>query len=186
MPYSKEYYLKNKLKISKYNKQWREDNLERMKKLQSNWRESNPEHNKQWCKNNPEKVKRYHRKYCIKKYKTDLRFNLNLKMGNVIRKSLKGNKQGWYWEEIVGYTLKDLIKRLKKTMPKGYIRQDYLRGKLQMDHIVPISAFNYTKISDSDFQKCWALDNLQLLSAEGNREKGIKLLKPFQPSLAIK
>ena len=60
-------------------------------------------------------------------------------MSSAIRKSLKSNKEGRHWEGLVGYTLKDLIRRLKKTVPSGYTWQDFLEGKLHVDHIIPIS-----------------------------------------------
>ena len=99
--------------------------------------------------------------------------------------SLKGNKAGRHWETLVGYTVKDLMRRLKKTMPKGYNWNDYLEGKLHIDHKIPKSVFNFTKPEHIDFKRCWALKNLQLLSAKENLRKNNHLSKPFQPALAV-
>jgi 5-methylcytosine-specific restriction endonuclease McrA len=55
--------------------------------------------------------------------------------------------------------------------------------KLHIDHIVPISVHNFEKVTDDDFKKCWALNNLQLLPSIENISKGAKLEKHFQPSL---
>ena len=106
-------------------------------------------------------------------------------MGSAIRKSLKGNKNGRHWEKLIGYTLKDLIKRLQKTIPEGYYWQDFLNGKLHIDHIIPMDAFNFIRPEHIDFKKCWALKNLQLLPAKENIGKGNRLTKPFQPALKI-
>jgi len=106
-------------------------------------------------------------------------------MGIAIWLSLKGNKAGKHWENLVGYTLKDLVKHLKKTMPKGYNWKDVLNGKLHIDHIIPKSVFNFTKPRHIDFQNCWALSNLQLLPARENMLKHDKLTKPFQPALML-
>ena len=106
-------------------------------------------------------------------------------MSRVIRRSLKGNKSGRQWESLVGYTLKDLIKHLKKSMPQGYDWNDYIKGALEVDHKIPISVFNYTKPEHQDFKRCWALSNLQLLLKEKNRTKKAKLYKPFQPALKL-
>ena len=202
--YHKKYYIKNKNERLEHQRQYRKNNPESVRKYGEKWRENNPEYHKiyykenrkkilekmevqkkQWRKDNPEKVKKYNRRWRNKKYKTDLRFNLNEKMKSAIRISLKGNKGGKHWEDLVGYTLKDLIKRLKKTMPKGYTWQDYLDGRLEVDHKIPIKVFNFTKSGHIDFKRCWALKNLRLLPAEENRSKKDKLDKPFQPALKI-
>lgn len=38
----------------------------------------------------------------------------------------------------------------------------------QIDHIVPISAFNYNSIYDEEFKMCWSLENLQPLENSVN------------------
>ena len=68
-------------------------------------------------------------------------------------------------------------------MPKGYAWQDYISGILEIDHIIPISAFNFTKPEHIDFKRCWALSNLRLLLKEENRIKSNKMERPFQPAL---
>ncbi len=198
--YMKEYCKDNSERMIKYNKQWRIDNRE--KKLKQNGRyyqrykdrmikeakeyylknhENMLKKAKEYLQNNKEKILKYRRG----KYKMDLKFNINQKIRRDIYRSLKSNKAGRHWETLVNYSLKDLIKRLKQTMPKGYAWQDYLDGKLQIDHKIPISAFNYTKPENPDFKRCWALKNLQLLPARENLIKSNHLEKPFQPALKI-
>ena len=104
-------------------------------------------------------------------------------MRRAITESLKGKKAGRRWEDLVGYTLNDLFKRLKSTMPEGYTWQDYLKGKLHIDHIIPKSVFNFTKPEHPDFLKCWALENLRLLPERENIIKSNHLTRPFQPAL---
>jgi len=103
-------------------------------------------------------------------YLTIIKHNFSVNM----RQSLKGYKVG-NWENLVGYSLKDLVKRLEETMPEGCNWQNYLDGELHIDHIIPISAFNFTDPEDNDFKCCWALDNLQLLTAKDNMIKGNRL-----------
>jgi len=100
-------------------------------------------------------------------------------------KSLKGNKAGYAWESLVGYSVHDLRKRLYRTMPPGNSWQDFLSGKLHIDHIIPIAAFNFRSPGDADFKRCWALKNLRLLPAKENMRKGAKLTAPHQPGLAF-
>jgi len=106
-------------------------------------------------------------------------------MKTAIRLSLQNNKAGRHWETLVGYTLADLIKRLKRTMPKGYNWNDFLEGSLHIDHIIPINAHNFSQYNHIDFQNCWALNNLQLLPAKKNLMKSNKLYRPFQPALQL-
>ena len=172
--YCLQYYKNNLEKEKERKKQWRIDNLEEQRK-----------HSRQYYQNHCEEKKQYNKQYTSNKYKIDLKFNLNNRIRVVIGKSLKGNKNGRHWEDLVGYTLKELIKHLKKTMPKGYDWQDYIDGKLHVDHKIPISVFNFTKPEHADFKRCWALENLQLLPVRENLSKHDKLTRPFQPSLNI-
>lgn len=137
--------------------------------------------NKVQREHDPEKVKAKYNKRknekAKKRNKIDLKFNLSNRISRAMRGCLKGsNKAGRHWETLVNYTLNDLTKRLKSTMPKGHTWQDFLNGKLHIDHIIPQSTFNYTKPEDEDFQKCWALGNLQLLTREENLKKSNKII----------
>ena len=206
--YMKEYQKNNKEKIKECKNKWYLENRERTLKQKEIYYKNNKkemiEYHRKYCKSNSEKLKEYQRKYMKeyrniykeklnnernkwvkKKNKINLKFNLNNRISSAVRHSLKGNKNGRSWEKLVGYTLKDLIKRLKKTMPRGYTWQDYLEGRLHIDHKIPISAHNYTKSEHTDFKRCWALSNLRLLSVRENLIKNSKLSKPFQPALQI-
>jgi len=174
----KQYYIENREKILEYKKQYRKDNPEYVKQFK--------QYIIEYRKKNYEKLKKQRRHYKKNKRKANFKFNLTDRMGRAMRKALKYNKAGHHWEDLVGYSLKDLIKRLKKTIPKDYTWQDFIESKLQIDHIIPKSAFNYTKPEHIDFKRCWALKNLQLLPARDNLSKGAKLIKPFQPALKIK
>ncbi len=183
--YNREYYLKNIDKIKEYEK----NNKERKDILFGEYRiKYRLEHKKEIaisCKKYRQEHKEESRIYQNNRRKTDLKFNLNHKIRNSIRKALKGNKNGKHWEELVGYSLDALMNRLFQTMPEGYAWQDYMEGRLHLDHIIPKSAFNYDSVKHADFKKCWSLNNLRLLPASENMSKGSKLIKPFQPCLKI-
>jgi len=198
--YNKQYCIKNSEKLKEHTKQWRIDNPEKAKETNRQYYTNNSEKlkecNRQWHLNNIEKVKEYYKQYhennrekrnenCRNKRKIDLKFNLDGKISSLMRAALKGNKASRKLELLINYTLKDLEIHLQKTIPEGYTWQDYIEGKLHIDHIIPISAFNYIKSEDTDFKRCWALDNLQLLPARENLIKYNKLYRPFQSALAI-
>lgn len=178
-----------KEKARENRKQWRKNNPEKWKEQKRRYYKNNPEkireQNDKWRKNNPEKIRKINKRYFKKIRKTNPKYNLKQKISWAIRMSLKGKKAGRRWEDLVGYTLNDLLKRLKNTMPAGYTWKDYLKGKLHIDHIIPISAFNFTRPEHTDFKRCWALSNLRLLPAKENFIKHSKLAKPFQPALKI-
>ena len=63
------------------------------------------------------------------------------------------------------------MERLTKTLPNGYNWQDFLNGKLDIDHIKPIRNFNYSNTKDEGFKNCWKLENLRFLTVYDNRSK---------------
>ena len=85
-----------------------------------------------------------------------------------MRRALKKGVDGLKWESLVGYTRKDLFLRLDKTMPRGCTWADFDSGDLHIDHIIPVAEFDFKSPNDPDFKECWALENLQLLTAEDN------------------
>jgi hypothetical protein len=179
--YMKEWYQKNRIRIIERKIQWQKNNPEIANKNSRKWRENNPEYFVNYRKNNKNKLNIWMKN----KRKTNIKCNLNHRVSTAIDMSLKGNKNGRQWESLVDYSMLDLKTHLQKTMPKGYTWQDYLEGKLHIDHIIPKSAFNFDKPEDINFKKCWALENLRLLPATENIRKSNKLIKPFQQILEI-
>jgi len=50
------------------------------------------------------------------------------------------------------------------------------KSRWHLDHICPISAFEFKTSNDIDFQRCWCLGNLQPLWMKDNMEKSNILL----------
>lgn len=177
-------------KIEKFSREWRQKYPEKMRKMEEQWIkdiEAHPEYMEEYY----EAVREGNRLYSKmsnnlrEKYRSDLAYNLNCRMSALIRHSVRRNKKGRHWEELVSYNLKSLISRLKRTLPEGYTWRDYFEGRLHIDHIIPRSVFNFSKPEHIDFKRCWALSNLQLLPARENRVKYDKLKRPFQPALKL-
>ena len=202
--YNKKYNKEHKDEMKERNRKRREDNPEKHNEYNKRWAKNNPdkirektriyyqnnvekikEYSKKYNTNNIEKIREIHRQYTANRRKTNLKYNLNCKMSRAIHHSLKGNKAGRHWETLVGYTLNKLMEHLNKTIPTGYTWNDYMNGILHIDHIVPISVFNFTKPEHPDFKRCWTLENLRLLTKEENRIKSNKMEKSFQPALAM-
>lgn len=131
-----------------------------------------------------EQIKEGRLRYYNARKAMDDSYLLRCRMAVGIRKSLKTGKGSKSWLTLVPYTLPQLKAHLLKTMPVGYTWDDFLSGALHVDHKLPVSKFNITSASDIDFERCWALKNLQLLPAAENISKNAKLDKPLQPSFA--
>lgn len=138
------------------------------------------EHHPNWNGGLKESKKRYNIKM-----RQNPKYVISRRMSLGMRRSLKNGKGNKSWTTFVNYSIDDLFNRLNKTLPNGYLWNDFLDGKLHIDHIIPISVFNYSSPKHLDFKRAWALDNLQLLPAKENMSKQDKLYKPFQTSLEI-
>lgn len=110
--------------------------------------------------------------YCIVK--------LHSIMKTSVQDSLKGNKLGKKWVDLVGYTEKDLLIRIESQFKEGMSWANY-GEKWEIDHIVPKSLFKFKKPTDAGFKECWGLHNLRPLWKEENMKKsgGFKFLQNF-------
>ena len=119
--------------------------------------------------------------------KTDIKYRIARLMSRGVRGALrKSSKHGISWIAFMPYTVDQLRHHLAKTMPIGYRWDDFLSGKLHIDHINPISVHNFQSVDDPDFLRCWSLKNLRLLPAAENRHKHTTLPRgEFQPSLIL-
>jgi hypothetical protein len=172
-----------------YNHQYRMRHGDKIRLRLAEWQAAHPKemqiYRDKWDDAHVAERRAYNAMWMSNKYKTDIAHNIRNRMSGLITHSLKGKVKKSSWELLVDYTKKDLVKHLGKTIPKGYTWDDYLKGKLHIDHIVPITAFNITDEKCIDFKKCWGLNNLQFLPAHDNLVKQAKLEQPFQPSLAM-
>lgn len=90
-------------------------------------------------------------------------------------KTLKHGLNGKSLERRLGYSPQELRKHLEKMFKDGMSWENY--GDWHVDHILPVSSFNYQSENDAEFKECWGLSNLQPLWAHDNFTKGNKILK---------
>jgi len=178
--YAKKGYEKNKEKIKETVRKYRTANPEKISAAKKLWVPKNPEKyketRKKWRKENPEKVKATR-----KRHELTIGYKINHSMRRSIGLSIKGNKNGRKWEDLVGFTFAQFKKHMEKQFTDGMTWENH--GAWHIDHILPKSKFNFEKPEDEDFKKCWALKNLQPLWAVENLKKHAKLSKHLQPSL---
>jgi hypothetical protein len=151
------------------------------------WRSENPQKQKatqvKWRKANPEKVREISR-LDNRKLRNTPRGKLSSNVAGAIRKALHGSKAGRHWEDLVGYTIDQLKAHLEKLFKLGMTWENYGIA-WEIDHKIPIAAFNFETPEHVDFKLCWSIRNLQPLAISRNRSKSKRIDRPFQPSLAI-
>lgn len=99
---------------------------------------------------------------------------LNSRVATAIYTSLAGAKGGRTWESLVGYTLADLIRHLERGFQRGMTLANH--GEWHIDHIVPLSSFDFQTAEDAGFRVAWSLTNLRPLWASDNHRKKDKRL----------
>ena len=131
-----------------------------------------------------EEFREYNREYSKRRLRNP-KNKLSNRLSCAIRNSLKtGSKNRVHWEWLVDFTLESLKKHLEKQFLPGMSWDNY--GEWHIDHIIPISAFNFSEPCHPDFARCWSLKNLQPMWAKENMKKSNRLEKPFQPQLALR
>jgi hypothetical protein len=100
-----------------------------------------------------------------------------------VNSSLQGTKNGRKWQELVGYSLQDLVTHLENQFTEGMSWDNY--GQWHVDHKVPLAAFSFDSPENPMFRVCWGLANLQPMCATDNMRKHTKILEPFQPLLIV-
>jgi hypothetical protein len=203
--YLKKYYTLNKEKMFESHKLWRERNPEKDREYNKAYRERNvkkiKEKNKKYYIENKERIDQRNKEYDLnhseeKVFRSKKRFiekraeileyrkerikhfpklKVSAYISSRIRNTIKKGKDGYHWEDLVGYTREDIMEHLEKQFDENMSWNNY-GSYWHIDHIIPVSYFNYTSYEDKEFKECWALSNLQPLEAKENLIKSNKLL----------
>lgn len=117
-----------------------------------------------------DRFNRWHREKRVK----DAQRNISERISRGINSSLSGAKGKRAWPSLVGYDAVQLMQHLERQFPKGMTWEN--RRLWHVDHIVPLSSFNFTTTEDPDFKAAWALTNLRPIWARDNLRKKAKRL----------
>ena len=183
--HSKEYYEKNKEKISskhkgyksEYNKEYREKNKEKEKERFKIYYYNNldkiKERQKLYNERNPEKIKILRQQSKLKNKEKNKEQNIHIiTWRSLLNNSLKRfntNKEN-KTIELLGYSAQELKEHLESKFLEGMSWNN--RSKWHIDHIIPVSSFDKSeKMSVVN-----SLDNLQPLWAKDNLSKGSKII----------
>ena len=158
------YNKENKEYSAKYNKKYYEKNKDKIKNKTKNWK-----------KQNKEKMAKWYSSYKKQRRSKDPKYKLSWNISSLMRVTLqrKGVKKTLAFEKAVGYTISQLKEHLENKFDDKMSWENY-GSYWHVDHIKPVSLFNFSSIEDQEFKDCWALNNLQPLEAIENIKKGNK------------
>ena len=181
------YQEKNREKCLIRAQQWAENNRERSRQIKAEWKKRNPEtvrrHAREAARRDPEKQAARKRAYLAANPEVGLEYQrkrraencnrrVNDAMGNRMRDVLRSNKGGKSWIALVGYGLDDLVAHLEAKFLPGMTWENY--GQWHIDHVRPVSSYDFEEDMESKVRECWGLKNLQPLWALDNMTKGKK------------
>lgn len=155
-------YEKAREQRIEYSLVWRHRNLERAK-------ENSRRSAKAWREANPAKMTEHYRAKS-KLYRSTAKGKLDCRIRARLNNYLRGGKGSRSWREKVGYSLDDLKTHIERSFLKG---MGWHNANLwHIDHIIPLSAFEYANIDEKNFKIAWALTNLRPMWAKDNISKG--------------
>lgn len=114
----------------------------------------------------------YQRQWERKRRTSDPAWKVSSHMRTLIHRALNGGKAGRSWREFVPYSLEELMAHLERQFMPGMTWAN--KGKWHIDHVVPLSSFNFEKPEDKEFQAAWALTNLRPLWGLDNIRKNAR------------
>jgi len=156
---------KNKLRKKNNSARWSKENKEHLKK-----------YHKEWVENNIDKVRTKKAKYEREKKAKDPKYKISSVFRTALYTALKEKDilKDKKCFELLGYTKNDLIKHINKLLEPRMTLENY--GEWHIDHIIPISKFNYTSTDDEQFKECWSLSNLRPMWGSDNISKSNKII----------
>lgn len=157
--YNKEYYAENRQESKDRFRSWVQDNALRRKEYMRLWHVENPEKNRSYSKRRLE--------------------NIRVRIENAVRcriwaTIIRGSKNGRRSLSLLGYSAEDLRAHIQRQFSQGMTWDNY--GEWHIDHVIPLSSFNYQTPDDPEFKAAWAMTNLRPLWKIDNLRKGAKRL----------
>ncbi len=94
-------------------------------------------------------------------------------IAETIRFAIKRNGNSNRVEQLLGYTICELMKSIESKFTEGMSWEVFKSGAIHIDHLIPQAAFNLN--DDEQWRKCWSIENLQPLWAADNLKKSDRL-----------
>lgn len=139
------------------------------------YRQKNRDRSRKWQAANPESL-RITRKKTDARRQNDPWTRLARNTANLVRHCLMTRnlrKSGRRTEVLLGYSTPHLKIHLECQFMPGMSWENYGTA-WHIDHILPVTFFNFQDADSDEFRRCWALTNLRPLWAERNLSKGAR------------
>ena len=156
---------------------WHLRNPERQRERTKAWREANPEKGREyalkWRTNNKERYLQVSRAASNRR-RSSPKGKVDCAIFNVLYRGIRAkvNRASKYTMAL-GYDWKTLRAHLEAQFTPVMTWENW--GEVwELDHIKPLSSFQYTSLDGPLFRECWALINLRPLLREENASKGAK------------
>jgi hypothetical protein len=201
--YWKQYYLKNREVILEKSRAYNTSHKKKISEYQKSWSEENKEHLKKYKSkydtDNKESIRQSKREYEKNRYANDPLFKLRKRISRQVNRAIKAAGLSKHNQSIVKflpYTLSQLKEHLEKQFEPWMTWNNYGNYTLKwddsesttwtwnIDHIIPQSDLPYISMTDDNFQKCWALNNLRPLSAKQNCLDGTNGIRHYANALS--
>ena len=86
-----------------------------------------------------------------------------------IRGGIRDRKLNPSFTKMFGFTVDQFLSNIESKLTGDMTMDDFISGKIHIDHIIPTSAFNH--LDHAQFRACWSLDNMQPLKPKDNMVK---------------
>lgn len=178
------YYSRNKEKVFARVKNYRTTNANLVKKMRRKYYLRNRNRIlgvvNNYTKLNRKTIRRRRNIMRQNRRKVDAAFRLRDNLSRSIREALKKSgsmKNNVSCLKFLPYSIQELKTHLEKQFEswmnwQNWGKYDPIVRTWQIDHIVPQASLSYISMTDKNFEKCWALDNLRPLSAKQNMIDG--------------
>jgi hypothetical protein len=193
--YHKQYYKTNKNSLLDNAKIYYEKNKGKIrnvqKEYQSNHKDEISLYNKSYYKDNKDTMRVYQNNWARQKSKNDPSFHLRRIVSRSINRAIKmvgASKNCNSIANYLPYTIGELKDHLQSQFETwmtwenhGVYRKDTYENNdsstwtWHIDHIIPQSKLPFTSMTDDNFKKCWALNNLRPLKSIDNIKKSDKI-----------
>jgi vacuolar-type H+-ATPase subunit I/STV1 len=158
----KEYANKNRNKINEYQRDYRTKNKERIR-----------ERDRIYYQKNKDKIHKRQNQHYHENPVYRMRVIVSRAVGIALKK--QGSTKGGSTFSALPYSPQDLVEHLERQFDDK-MNWDNYGSYWDVDHIYPQSLLPYDSLDHPNFQKCWALENLQPLEHIANIRKSNKIL----------
>jgi len=115
--------------------------------------------------------------YWQKRIKTDVQFKIKVGLRRRLKLALTNNYKKGMVIKNLGCSVEEFKCYFESKFQPGMTWKDFLKGKIHVDHIKPLSAFNLT--DPEQIKEACHYTNLQPLWCEDNIKKGSKYINTF-------